>query len=99
MKAQDFVYQIKRLALPGIQSQGWWVADGKIAGMNAFHDKLTKASKEDLPKIFDEEVEGIKALDDYTLQFKLLKPDPQFSCSGHEFYLSRRQRGSRRLRG
>ena len=60
LKAQDFVYEIKRLALPGIQSQGWWIADGKIIGINAFHDKLTKASKEELPKIFDEQVEGVR---------------------------------------
>jgi ABC-type transport system substrate-binding protein len=78
LKAQDFVYGIKRLALPSLQSAGWWVADGKIVGINAFHDKLTQAPKERLPQVFDEEVEGVKALDDYTLQIKLIKPDPQF---------------------
>jgi oligopeptide transport system substrate-binding protein len=78
LKASDFVYAFKRLALPSLQSQGWWVLDGKVVGMNAFHDKLTPATKESLPKVFEEEVEGVKALDDYTLQIKLIKPDPQF---------------------
>lgn len=78
LKAQDFVYAIKRLALPTLDSGGWWIADGKIAGINSFHDRLSKASKEDFQKIFNEEIEGVKALDDYTLQFKLAKQNPQF---------------------
>jgi oligopeptide transport system substrate-binding protein len=77
LKAQDFVYAFKRHALPSIQAQGWWTLDGKVVGINAFHDRLVKASKEEIPKIFDEEVEGLKALDDYTLQIKLVKPYPQ----------------------
>ena len=77
VKAQDFVYAFKRLALPSLQSQGWWIFDGKMVGINAFHDKLTAASKGDIPKVFGESVEGVKALDDYTLQLKLIKPYPQ----------------------
>jgi ABC-type transport system substrate-binding protein len=76
LKAQDFVYGIKRLALPSLQSAGWWVVDGKLLGINAFHDKLAKATKDELSKIFDEEIEGLKAIDDYTLQLKLTKPYP-----------------------
>lgn len=76
LKAQDFVYGMKRLALPSIQSQGYWIFDNKVVGFNAFHDKLQKASKADLAKVFEEPIEGIQALDDYTLQFKLLKPYP-----------------------
>lgn len=77
LKAQDFVYGIKRLALPGIQSNGWWTVDGRLVGMTAFHESLTKASNESISKAFDQEVEGLKALDDHTLQLKLVKPDPQ----------------------
>lgn len=80
MKAQDFIYEWKRLALPSVQSQGWWIFDGKVAGINAFHDKLVAAaakSKEDVAKAFEEPVEGMKALDDHTLQIKLVKPYPQ----------------------
>lgn len=77
LKAQDFIYEWKRLALPSLESQVWWIFDGKIVGLNAFHDKLVAASKDQLPKAFDEKIEGIQALDDYTLQIKLLKPYPQ----------------------
>lgn len=80
LHAQDFVYAIKRHALPALQSQGWWVFDGKFVGINAFHDKLLSvpsALNGQLQKIFEEPVEGIRAIDDYTLQLKLLKPYPQ----------------------
>ncbi|MCM2279658.1 MAG: ABC transporter substrate-binding protein [Oligoflexia bacterium] len=77
LKAQDFVYALKRLALPSLQSQGWWILDGKIKGVNAFHDKLLNTPKEELAKSFAEPIEGIQALDDRTLQLKLLKPYPQ----------------------
>lgn len=77
LKAQDFVYALKRLALPSLQSNGWWVLDGKIAGINAFHDKLLKADKAQIATIFEESVEGVQAVDDYTLRLKLVKPYPQ----------------------
>ncbi len=72
--ADDFVYSIKRLADPKLQSLGWWLIDGKIAGLNQWREKNAKRDKVD----YDEEIEGIKALDKYTLQFKLAKPFPQF---------------------
>jgi ABC-type transport system substrate-binding protein len=77
LKAQDFVNGIKRLAIPSLQSTGWWVVDNRVVGINEFHNKLNQASKEDLLKVFDSEVAGLKALDDYTLQIKLKKPVPQ----------------------
>lgn len=76
LKAQDFVYGIKRLALPSLQSQGWWILDGNIAGANLFHDSLVKASKDQVAQIFAQGFEGVKALNDYTLQIKLNKPYP-----------------------
>jgi oligopeptide transport system substrate-binding protein len=79
MTAQDFVFEIKRLALPSIDSQGYWIFDGKMVGINAFHDKLLKAgSQAEMLKLLNSEsIEGAKALDDYTLQLKFLKPYPQ----------------------
>ncbi len=75
--AQDFAYAFKRLALPSIQSQGSWIFEGKIVGFNEFHDKLTKAQKNEVTQIFSEKIEGIQVLDDHTLQLKLVKPYPQ----------------------
>jgi ABC-type transport system substrate-binding protein len=77
LTAHDFVHAFKRLALPSLQSQGWWIFDGKIKGINEFHDKLTKATKGDIPELFSEKIEGLQALDNYTLQLKLTAPYPQ----------------------
>jgi ABC-type transport system substrate-binding protein len=75
--AQDFVYTIKRLADPKLQSDGWWLLDGKIKGLNEWRDLNAKAAKVD----YDQEVAGVKALDKYTLEFVLAKPFPQFLYS------------------
>jgi ABC-type transport system substrate-binding protein len=78
--AQDLVDSLKRLAIPSIDSQGWWILDGKVVGVNAFHDALTKAGDYKSPeftKAFSQPVEGITATDPYTVQIKLLKPYPQ----------------------
>lgn len=75
--AEDFVYSIKRLADPKLQGLGWWLLDGKIKGLNEWREKYTELPKTD----YDEEVEGLKALDRYTVQFKLSKQFPQFLYS------------------
>jgi ABC-type transport system substrate-binding protein len=74
LKASDFVYSIQRMADPKLQSTGWWLLDGKIAGLNEWRDKYASAEKVN----YDEEISGLKALDSHTLQFKLVKPFPQF---------------------
>jgi oligopeptide transport system substrate-binding protein len=78
LKASDFVYSIQRLADARNVSVGWWLLDDKIVGLNEWRDrnkKLEKTNYDDL------DIEGLKALDDYTLQFKLKKPFPQFLFS------------------
>lgn len=77
LTAQDFVYSIKRLADSRNQATGWWVLDGKLQGLNEWREKNSKLPASN----YDEEVEGIKALDNYTLQFKLAKTFPQFMYS------------------
>jgi len=74
MKASDVVYSIRRLADPKLQSTGWWMLDGKIAGLNEWRDKYASAEKVN----YDEPVAGLVATDDYTVQFKLVQPFPQF---------------------
>lgn len=73
LKAQDFVYSFKRLADPKLMTKGWWLFEDKLAGANEWRAKYLKADKTN----YDEEIEGIKALDDYTFQLKLIKPYPQ----------------------
>ena len=75
--AEDFVYSIKRLADPKLQGLGFWLLDGKIKGLNEWRKKYSELPKTD----YSEEVEGLKALDSHTLQFKLAKPFPQFLYS------------------
>lgn len=72
--AEDFVYSIKRLADPKLQSSGWWVLQGKISGLDEWREKYSNKDKVD----YDELVEGLKSIDKYTLMFKLKRPFPQF---------------------
>lgn len=77
LEASDFVYSIKRLADSRNQATGWWVLDGKLKGLNEWREKNSKASATN----YDENIEGVQALDKYTLQFQLAKPFPQFLYS------------------
>lgn len=74
LEASDFVYSIKRHADSKNQSTGWWLFDGKLKGLNEWRKKYEKEPSAN----YDEEVEGVKALDKYTLQLKLAKVFPQF---------------------
>ena len=77
LTAEDFVYSIKRLADPKLQGLGFWLLDGKVAGLNEWRAKYQELPKTD----YDEPIEGLKATDKYTLVFKLNKPFPQFLYS------------------
>lgn len=74
MVAEDVVYSIKRLADPRNNAIGWWLLDEKIAGLNEWREKQKESEKTD----YDASVEGLKALDKYTVQFKLTEKFPQF---------------------
>ncbi len=73
VKAQDFVNQIKRLAFQPTRSQGFWVVDGKIKGINDWRNKVGGS----LDAFFKEPVSGISTPDDYTLVIELVRPYPQ----------------------
>lgn len=75
--AEDFVYSIKRLADPKLQGLGWWLLQDKLVGLDEWREKNSKKEVVD----YTEEVEGLKTLDKYTLQFKLKKQFPQFLYS------------------
>ena len=81
MKAQDFIYAVKRLADVRNKSTGWWIFDGKIVGLDAFHEetqKLPPLPEQLYPKLYDKTIEGIRTLDDYTIRIQLTKPYPYF---------------------
>lgn len=67
--AEDFIYSWKRLADPTQPSDGFWIFDGKIKGINAWADAV-KAKKAD----YKTPIEGLSAPDKYTLVLKLTQP-------------------------
>ena len=72
VKAQDFVWQIKRLAFEPVKSNGAWLFEGKIKGFNQFKKEVGEDSK----KFFELDLAGVKALDDHTLEIELVRPEP-----------------------
>ncbi|MFK8011606.1 MAG: ABC transporter substrate-binding protein [Marinicellaceae bacterium] len=66
--ASDFVYSLKRHFDKQYQSQGSWLFSGRIVGLNEWKDEGSDYSKT---------IEGLQALDDYTIQIKLVAPYPQ----------------------
>ncbi len=71
LAADDYVYAWKRLLDPRMRAPFLWFLDGKIAGAD---DVLAKA-KEDGQLDYDAPIEGLKALDRYTLRITLKEPD------------------------
>ena len=68
LKASDFVYSIKRHFDPNTRAQGAWLWQNRIEGLDQW-----KAEGSD----YALEVEGLRALDDYTIQITLTQPFPQ----------------------
>ncbi len=76
LKAEDFIFAIKRIANIKYLSQNWSIFDDKIVGLDAFREYTkTCASIEDVD--FSRKIEGLTAVDDYTIVIKLKKPWPQ----------------------
>ncbi len=73
VKAQDFVYAFKRLADRKLGGSGEWIVSD-IKGMLAF----AQASTGEAPTDYDLPIEGLKALDDRTLQITLNHPSNHF---------------------
>lgn len=71
--AQDFINQFKRLAFIPMRSNGWWLFDGKIVGINEYRTNVGS----DFSKMLSTPIEGIKATDEHTLVIDLIRPYPQ----------------------
>ncbi len=72
--ADDVVYSFKRLADPKLNSPGWWIFDGKIVGLDSWRKKASQSAATS----YSAEVEGLKALNRYTIQIKLTQRSAQF---------------------
>ena len=76
LTAQDFVYSYKRHFDPTINSYAYdSLRESKLIGMDALR---LEAEKPGGKFNYDKEVEGLRALDRYTLQFKLEESRPRF---------------------
>ena len=68
--ARDFVYSLERQFDPKTRPQGTWLWQGYIQGLDQWKKDGSDYSKP---------VAGLKALDRYTIQLKLVKPYPQLT--------------------
>jgi oligopeptide transport system substrate-binding protein len=66
VKAEDFVYSMNLLCSEKTANEGFWLFQGLVKGADECHDGKTKT------------VEGIKALNDSTLELTLVKPFSAF---------------------
>ena len=74
--AQDYVYSFKRFADPANKSPVWsGIENENYIGLN----ELRKAAIDGKRGLdYDREIEGVRALDRYTIQFKVAEPRPRF---------------------
>ncbi len=70
VRAQDFVYSIKRHFDPAMRAQGAWLWQGRIVGLDDWKENGAD---------YDQEVSGLRALDDRTIQIQLVAPFPQLT--------------------
>jgi ABC-type transport system substrate-binding protein len=74
--AADYVYSWKRFFDPANAGPSYSGFDEEGAvGLNALRERAQKTKR---PFDYDQEVEGVRAIDRYTLQFKLADPRPRF---------------------
>jgi ABC-type transport system substrate-binding protein len=74
LTAADYVYSIKRVYDPKVKSPQLYNIEGFIAGMDEVREKALKTGQFD----YDSVVDGLKTLDRYTMQIRLLKPNYVF---------------------
>jgi ABC-type transport system substrate-binding protein len=73
LTAEDYAFSFKRLYDPDLKSPWLFVFDGKIVGDQALKKQAKSASRTvDIP------VEGLQAIDKYTLRIRLKHPDRNF---------------------
>ena len=84
--AQDYVYAWKRFADPANKSPVW--SSMETDGYVGLPEVRQRALDEKKPFDYDKEIEGIRALDRYTLRFTLKEPRPRFleTLAGGDLY-------------
>ncbi len=72
--ASDYVYSLKRIIDPAMRSPNNYMFDGKFVGAQELVDAVKNGGKFD----YDKPMEGLQALDRYTLRIRLTQPDYKF---------------------
>ena len=75
LTAADFAYALRRVFDPKIHSQGLFLLEGKIEGLDALAKRAMDAGT---AIDYDAPVSGLVAIDRQTLRIRLNKPDPIF---------------------
>ena len=74
LTAQDYVYSWKRLVDPRMRSPNAFILRGRIVGVDEAVARARVGGRLD----YDADIEGLRALDRYTLQLKLVEADYTF---------------------
>ena len=84
--AQDYVYAWKRFADPANKSPVW--SGMETDGYLGLAELRQRALDQKKPFDYDQEIEGIRALDRYTIRFTLKEPRPRFdqTMAGGDLY-------------
>ena len=73
--AEDFVYSWKRVADPALSSMSFSSLEGLIEGLD---DAVGRSRREAKPFDYAAPIAGLRAVDRYTLEIRLTRPDPTF---------------------
>jgi len=78
--ADDYIYEIKRLASPRLHSPILGLMAEKIVGLGELAERLRKfdTRKQDWLDLRKHRLEGVEKVDDYTYRVRLKEPYPQF---------------------
>jgi ABC-type transport system substrate-binding protein len=74
LTAEDYVYSIKRILDPAVRSYSLHLLENRLAGLEPVLAQARKAGKLD----YATPIEGLKALDRYTLQIRFIEPNYSF---------------------
>jgi ABC-type transport system substrate-binding protein len=76
LTAQDYVYSIKRFADPAVKSPAWtWMETYRFVGLAELRKQALESKK---PFDYDRPIEGLVALDRYTIRYRMEAPQPRF---------------------
>jgi oligopeptide transport system substrate-binding protein len=75
LTASDYVYSIKRVFDPKVRSYWLYLFEGNLVGLDATLERARKSGRFD----YDEPIDGLQAIDRYTLRIRFREPDYTFA--------------------